>query len=422
MTDHDAFLHAIIENPEEDTPRLVFADWLDEHAESFPTPAAVRSRAAFIRDDVAMSQRDEFDPLRLRWELIEKPQREAEAWVNETLPQLPDGTSFDRTPLLRRGFPWAVTINSAARVLPDPPANTVPLEKLSYNQCGYFGIDQLRTASWRGQIRSLQLERGNAAWINLRRLFVVDGLVRLENLALSRGAIHGTEVRELSASPLFARLTAFTITGTPCGPEVILGITHTGACALRRLALIDCRLTSGAVAALLESPTVNNLESLSLGGDRINAPGKFRAFGRLTHPTALRSLEMSTEAPNESGLEAFLSSALIPGLRRLALGQCNLNSARTKLLASGAFANLRVLVLNGNPVGNDGAAAIARSPHLAGLLVLDLAYAQVGDEGILAILESPLADGLVFLNLSGSPASAETKELLKAKMGDRVLV
>ena len=75
------------------------------------------------------------------------------------------------------------------------------------------------------------------------------------------------------------------------------------------------------------------------------------------------------------------------------------------------------------PESNDSRAeAIARSPHLAGLVVLDLGYAQVGDDGVLAILESPLADGLVFLNLSGSPASAETKELLKAKMGDRVRV
>jgi hypothetical protein len=45
---------------------------------------------------------------------------------------------------------------------------------------------------------------------------------------------------------------------------------------------------------------------------------------------------------------------------------------------------------------------------------------MVGDEGIQSILESPPADGLVLLNLTGSPASAEMKEVLKAKMGDRV--
>ncbi|MBY0456099.1 MAG: TIGR02996 domain-containing protein, partial [Gemmataceae bacterium] len=36
MTDHDALLSAIIDQPDEDTPRLVFADWLDEHADALP--------------------------------------------------------------------------------------------------------------------------------------------------------------------------------------------------------------------------------------------------------------------------------------------------------------------------------------------------------------------------------------------------
>jgi uncharacterized protein (TIGR02996 family) len=38
---HDGFLQAIVENPDDDTPRLVYADWLDEHGD----PA----RTEFIR-------------------------------------------------------------------------------------------------------------------------------------------------------------------------------------------------------------------------------------------------------------------------------------------------------------------------------------------------------------------------------------
>lgn len=33
MTDREAFIAAIIDNPDDDTPRLVFADWLEEHGE-----------------------------------------------------------------------------------------------------------------------------------------------------------------------------------------------------------------------------------------------------------------------------------------------------------------------------------------------------------------------------------------------------
>lgn len=33
-SDRDAFLRAIVDNPDDDTPRLVFADWLMEHGET----------------------------------------------------------------------------------------------------------------------------------------------------------------------------------------------------------------------------------------------------------------------------------------------------------------------------------------------------------------------------------------------------
>jgi uncharacterized protein (TIGR02996 family) len=41
MTPDDAFLHDIIEHPDDDAPRLIYADWLDEHGQA--------DRAEFIR-------------------------------------------------------------------------------------------------------------------------------------------------------------------------------------------------------------------------------------------------------------------------------------------------------------------------------------------------------------------------------------
>ena len=51
MTHDDAFLQAILESPDDDTPRLVYADWLDEHGQS--------DRAEFIRESCLLA--------RLRW-------------------------------------------------------------------------------------------------------------------------------------------------------------------------------------------------------------------------------------------------------------------------------------------------------------------------------------------------------------------
>ena len=48
MSDRDALLEAVFSNPADDAPRLVYADWLDEHGE----PA----QAAFIRAQVELAR------------------------------------------------------------------------------------------------------------------------------------------------------------------------------------------------------------------------------------------------------------------------------------------------------------------------------------------------------------------------------
>ena len=49
MDDEAAILSAIAADPAENTPRLAYADWLDDHAEHLPDPPAARLRAEFIR-------------------------------------------------------------------------------------------------------------------------------------------------------------------------------------------------------------------------------------------------------------------------------------------------------------------------------------------------------------------------------------
>jgi len=48
MNEREAFLRAVCENPDDDTPRLVFADWLQEHGEE--------ERAEFIRVQCEMAR------------------------------------------------------------------------------------------------------------------------------------------------------------------------------------------------------------------------------------------------------------------------------------------------------------------------------------------------------------------------------
>src|SRR5262245_30142891 len=54
MSEEDALLAAIHANPDDDTPRLVYADWLDEHDQP--------ERAEFIRVQVEVSHMTDDDP------------------------------------------------------------------------------------------------------------------------------------------------------------------------------------------------------------------------------------------------------------------------------------------------------------------------------------------------------------------------
>jgi uncharacterized protein (TIGR02996 family) len=69
MTQENSFLHAIIENPDDDMPRLVYADWLEDQGD--PRAAAVRKHPEISRflTDLATAPN------------AEAPLRQLEEWV-----------------------------------------------------------------------------------------------------------------------------------------------------------------------------------------------------------------------------------------------------------------------------------------------------------------------------------------------------
>jgi uncharacterized protein (TIGR02996 family) len=64
MTQDEAFLQSILEAPEDDTPRLIYADWLDEHGDP--------ERAEFIRVQCELARLPEGDARRARLKLRER--------------------------------------------------------------------------------------------------------------------------------------------------------------------------------------------------------------------------------------------------------------------------------------------------------------------------------------------------------------
>src|SRR5262249_26333461 len=101
---------------------------------------------------------------------------------------------------------------------------------------------------------------------------------------------------------------------------------------------------------------------------------------------------------------AVLAGATLPRLASLDLHDCDLrNDDLAALCSAGFFANLRVLSLQNNQIGDRGVAALAKSPCAARLRILRLGDNLIAKQGLAALAKPGAFPNLTTLDL---PASA----------------
>ena len=162
MSDELALLTAIIANPDEDTPRLVFADWLQENGQP--------ERAEFIRVQIEVTrlpdrerQTPHYRALLIRFRELIAAHRDG--WVK------PLGLPPTRA-TLRRGFVEEIQLNSdellkiggaalCREVLSSVEVYPPPDDAEDYHEDPLGDLVLRRLASWpgRGRLRVLRAER-----------------------------------------------------------------------------------------------------------------------------------------------------------------------------------------------------------------------------------------------------------------------
>ncbi|MBX9624891.1 MAG: TIGR02996 domain-containing protein [Gemmataceae bacterium] len=108
MGDGEPLLRAVCEHPDDDTPRLVLADWLEENGEP--------ERAAFIRlqCQAALSHRD-----RGRRRLEEQADRLLRLFSRRWAAELPHGAGYRWADVYSRGFQCTVMVDEEDAFLAD---------------------------------------------------------------------------------------------------------------------------------------------------------------------------------------------------------------------------------------------------------------------------------------------------------------
>lgn len=366
----NGFLHAIREVPDDDTPRLVYADWLDENGD--------HARAEFIRIQIELASSDLDVDRALTLRRREKSLRETHgaAWQQPF--------RAEHKPHFTRGFVSALTLSAAEL-----------LER---------GREYLSAAP----ITSITLSEDREDAELTANLSRCEFLRNLQALDLYSSPIGEEAARVLFGSPYLRGLRELHLGEGDATPDMIpiLAECFSGLRALYLWDFYQGELGDAGLTALANSPAFASLTNLNLLQTGVRADGA-RAVAGSPYLRHLESLSFGFQAcgyaPNFIGPEGIGHLARSPqlaGLRHLGLGLTSAGSAGVRELAkSHHLHRLQSLNLGLNEIGDDGVAALAEWPSLGSVAWLDLSSNNIGSEGVTALAKSPYTTKLETLGL-----------------------
>jgi uncharacterized protein (TIGR02996 family) len=452
-----AFLDSIKDDPEDDAPRLVLADWLDEHGDECDVARARSLRLACERRKLAEDDRRatitaEINQLRQQHEtawlgpladLVRVSRHNVSAYVNGdgmvTLSGRPMGlTSGYCLPLIdTEAYAWVDTIrvdgggrSAMAKVFASPMfrRTNVLLVTPGYTpmrQAGAAALAAERLAS----LTRLELVGHFITHAGLSALAESPAFTNLRHLNLAHNQLVGDSVKALAESPLLRKLRWLDLSQQNHFDDAIrhlAGAQWLGG--LRTLLLSETWTLDDGLVELLSSPKIAQLETLDLGGNRltdasVEALATCPHLGRLTDLRLGGNWSNSGNAIGRRGIEALAASPLLGRLRSLELGHLrgggDPETARL-LTESPHWGSLRVLKLAVVPVGSAGAAKLAEASAAGRFDSLTLYHCQIDDAGAGAIAGAMRRGTIGKADLTGSQLSDAVRGELQAEFGDRI--
>jgi uncharacterized protein (TIGR02996 family) len=424
VNDRDALFAAILKHPDEDTPRLAFADWLDEHGDA--------SYAKFIRKQIELAKVPEWDPL---W--IEAWEHDRDALTGngreEFVPKLPEGLEWPALTDYRRGFLWHVESIGTEPFLghADKLAATVPLQALTVRR-GNDGEDWrdpidlkgLLAAPHMARLRHLGFSLVNLSGPTVRRMQACPRLRNLTALRFEFAAFGPGALRALLQPPLVEQLEALHFENSPLDWGLLArGLANAGGpYRLRRLHVSNYYVGGPVSPRAFEAPLLRGLKELVISEFGMDAPA-VRKLCASPVVNGLESLTLNKVRPGAPGIAALAECAALRGLKRLSLRLNSIGAVAAKHLArSPHLSGLQVLDLESNPLRDKGAIALAEAPCMPNLVSLKLMHCEIGDAGATALMNALSADKVITLVLHSDKVklSAGVKRKLRKKFGDRV--
>jgi len=266
MTDDELLRAAIVARPDEDLPRLVYADFLQE--------AGHDDRAELIRVQCALERLPTTDPerpelTRRETELLAATKRKA--W---RIPDLTGPQTF------RRGMIESIeTTADALLQVKSEVLRLFPVRHLRLVNADRWTAELASLPLWR-RLQSLSLNNNNFGAGNRMSLLDAADMPELRSLSLRNNRLWPEAVGQLAETRVAGQLTRLDLSGNPVGDEGVATLArHPAFTGLRELILrsdelqeSDCVTALGA-RSIGESGTLNALEVLNFDSHYLGDTG-----------------------------------------------------------------------------------------------------------------------------------------------------
>lgn len=378
----EALYAAICAEPDDDTPRLAFADFLEEEGgkENMARAEYIRAAVRIAREERwsipwrELKQKTE----RCESKYVQLAQKKRLSWVAHLKGRV---AAWD----FERGFIGHITVYSKRFVAEGQK---------------FFAEDPIRS------VKFVKLSAKSGS-VPVAVLFASPSLCRARRLGFDGSGLAGRELELLGDSPHVKGIRSLSLGG-------------------------ENPFSEAAIPMLLKK--LRGLNELHLIWNTAFSDAHSRAIAECRDLARVAILDLNRAAVTGAGVVALVSSRFAAGLTRLNLApeididvdggprSTPFQRATRKagvmiaeaIAASKSLAKLRELDLTGRLIGNDGLAVLARSNALPALRELRLGGNSISMDGMEVLAENRLGQQLLYLGAesnSGLPAKAvELKE------------
>lgn len=399
-----AFESDIVAHPDDDAPRLILADWLDDHGDEHTA-----ARAEFIRLQIERSRLPKSDSripdLQNRErELLQKHEK---AWLGK-LADLVTDAYWERGFVQRLKLGVRQFMENADELFRLAPILHLQLLRISQTK---MSMSELAGCPHFARLRGLTLPGSSIGDEKLAVLLGEANLENIETLVLS-GAEAASKTLQALATASLPRLRTLNLArnylqrhlGNLCKKNISFQ--------LRTLDLGGNGLNTEDRAALFAWPGLQTVENLNLSGTRLGTAGGAE-LGSCPHLKALRRLNLYGCEIGARGIEAIADARALAGIEELELGFNSIRPTGLPALLRCAFIDrLDALNLASNLLSDASMKRLANWPGLAHCTRLNLAGNRIGPAGIETLCASPYIVNLTSLNLTSNEITAQGASVL----------